>query len=671
MPDFQLTSGCVVRMKNGDKSVGPCVVQIVKVTTLDVAGERYRLEISDGLQSVQVMLATQFNRFVKGGEAKEFSVLKITEFIANEVQGKKIVIILGMEVIGQSGALIGRPVDSTMSASGPPPLASSNVVNAPPQAQQRVYAPQNAAPAAQQNQSMQNRPVTQHQQQPQYTPQSYQQNQPSFSPAPAQGKPMGGAVVGLSASMGGGGQRMGGGSMGGGGGSYKSIKALNPYQNKWMIKARVTNKSDVRTWDKGANNQGKLFSADLVDAEGSEIRATFFKEAVDMFYDQLAVGRVYTFGEGKVKVANKQFTTIKCEYELSFGKEAQIQIAPDDGAIAKVSLTCVTPISEIERAEPKTTVDVVGVAISIGEVSSFTSKQGKDLRKLEFELVDESMVSVKVSAWGTKADEVAAQFQTAGINPIVAIKGALVGEFNGKNLSTGGSTTVLVNAVDVPQVGRLRMWFDQGGANAGVRSLTQARDGSGGAGGGHAPTPFEERFTFDLVRTLGLGRDSMSAGDYVDVKATIQFLSKQNLWYPACPTDKCGKKLSKTPTDNSWFCEKCNMNFPEPSYRYIANFQLIDTSGSNWATAFNETGVKIFEGVSANDLQRMQQENPDEFKRRTHNALFQQAVFRLKVKEEVYNEQPKLKMTVAAYKLVDFVEESRSLIRGITALQGR
>lgn len=42
------------------------------------------------------------------------------------------------------------------------------------------------------------------------------------------------------------------------------IKNLNPYQNRWTIKARVTAKSEVRTWT-NAKGAGKLFSVDLVD----------------------------------------------------------------------------------------------------------------------------------------------------------------------------------------------------------------------------------------------------------------------------------------------------------------------------------------------------------------------------------------------------------------------
>ena len=64
------------------------------------------------------------------------------------------------------------------------------------------------------------------------------------------------------------------------------IKALNPYSNKWTIKARITTKSDKRSWN-NAKGSGTLFSVDLLDSDAGEIRATFFKEACDKFFPVL------------------------------------------------------------------------------------------------------------------------------------------------------------------------------------------------------------------------------------------------------------------------------------------------------------------------------------------------------------------------------------------------
>ena len=42
------------------------------------------------------------------------------------------------------------------------------------------------------------------------------------------------------------------------------IKSLNPYQNKWTIKARAISKSAIKTWN-NARGEGKLFSVTFVD----------------------------------------------------------------------------------------------------------------------------------------------------------------------------------------------------------------------------------------------------------------------------------------------------------------------------------------------------------------------------------------------------------------------
>ena len=59
---------------------------------------------------------------------------------------------------------------------------------------------------------------------------------------------------------------------------------------RWTIRARVTNKSNIRTWS-NSRGEGKLFSINLLDESG-EIRATLFKSEVDKFYDMIELNKV-------------------------------------------------------------------------------------------------------------------------------------------------------------------------------------------------------------------------------------------------------------------------------------------------------------------------------------------------------------------------------------------
>jgi replication factor A1 len=63
--------------------------------------------------------------------------------------------------------------------------------------------------------------------------------------------------------------------------NVRPISSINPFQNKWVIKARVTAKPAIRNWS-NQRGDGKLFSMDLQDQSG-EIRATAFNDEV-IFY---------------------------------------------------------------------------------------------------------------------------------------------------------------------------------------------------------------------------------------------------------------------------------------------------------------------------------------------------------------------------------------------------
>jgi replication factor A1 len=49
------------------------------------------------------------------------------------------------------------------------------------------------------------------------------------------------------------------------------------------------------------------------------------------------------------------------------------------------------------------------------------------------------------------------QSLNSGMHPILALKNAKIGDFNGRTLSTTSATTLTIDP-DVPEAGRLRHW---------------------------------------------------------------------------------------------------------------------------------------------------------------------------------------------------------------------
>jgi replication factor A1 len=101
------------------------------------------------------------------------------------------------------------------------------------------------------------------------------------------------------------------------------IEGLSPYQNNWVIRARVTQKGDIRTWS-NQKGEGKLFSVTFMDESG-EIRATAFNQAVDEIFDKIQEGKVYYVSKAKVNLAKKKFSNVQNEYELSLDRGTEIE----------------------------------------------------------------------------------------------------------------------------------------------------------------------------------------------------------------------------------------------------------------------------------------------------------------------------------------------------------
>lgn len=305
------------------------------------------------------------------------------------------------------------------------------------------------------------------------------------------------------------------------------ISAINPYSSKWTIKARITAKSDIRKWS-NARGEGTLFSIDLLDSQGGEIRGTFFKEACEKFYPTLQEGRVYTFSGGTLKVVqNRQYSTLKNNYEITFNQNSEIIAVQDDSAI-KSQVFNFVKIDAIAMVETNTTIDIIGVVRSATEVSEIVSNKqgGRTLLKRDLTLIDDSNSEIKLTLWGEKASQ---PFDWNS-NPVAAFKSVRVGDYGGKSLSSSNSTTILINPL-IPEGEALFKWkAGFSGALPAGSSLT------GGASQGGGLDSFDKRKTISAIRDEGLGLNQEKP-DYVTLKGTVVYIKHDTEpFYSACPT---------------------------------------------------------------------------------------------------------------------------------------
>uniref|UniRef100_A0A452RP81 Replication protein A subunit n=1 Tax=Ursus americanus TaxID=9643 RepID=A0A452RP81_URSAM len=353
------------------------------------------------------------------------------------------------------------------------------------------------------------------------------------------------------------------------------IASLTPYQSKWTICARVTNKSQIRTWS-NSRGEGKLFSIELVDESG-EIRATAFNEQVDKFFPLIDMNKVYYISKGILKIANKQFTAVKNDYEMTFNNETSVMPCEDGHHLPTVQFDF-TGIGDLESKPKDSLIDIIGICKSYEDATKITVKSNnREVSKRNIYLMDMSGKVVTATLWGEDADRFDGSRQ-----PVMAIKGARVSDFGGRSLSVLSSSTVIVNP-DIPEAYKLRGWFDSEGQALDGVSISDLKSGGTGGSNTNWKTLYE-------VKSENLGHGDKA--DYFSSVATVVYLRKENCMYQACPTQDCNKKVIDQ-QNGLYRCEKCDSEFPNFKYRMILSVNIADFQENQWVTCFQESAEAI------------------------------------------------------------------------------
>lgn len=673
MAGINLTTGALKAILEGENLPKPIVLQIMNIKKIQSEQknvERYRLQMSDGMYFQPCMLATQMNDKINSNELDRYCIVAVDKWTCSTIHERKIIIVINLTVVKPGSAVgtaLGNPtqldlvkVEETPSV----PLQNQAAPTGTHQVSSSFSKPEVkpfnsttfGGPAAGNQQPLYNAPAGQ---------------MPSVPPPP-RGLPMqsisnSGArppsmLVGGTARA----------PPTGGGAFYGSapppsrpglntsissplsqrnifpIESLNPFQDKWTIRARVTSKPSIRTWN-NSKGEGRVFNVDLVDESG-EIRACAFNEVADRFHSAFEMNKVYYISRGKLKPANKKFSSIKNDYELTLNQDTVVEECHDAAPTLPSMSFNFTPIAEIEVLPIDSIIDVIGVCRSAGEVQTVTTKStNKKLSKRDIMLQDKSGKTVACTLWGNDAEGFNGEN-----NPVVAVKGCKLQEFNGgRTVSVLFSSIVVINP-DIPESYELKGWFDNVGKHQEASSISETKGGM--------QTPF-----LSLGQTKELDLGTKEKPDYFSCKATVCFIRKENCLYQACPTPECNKKVTVDGMGN-YMCEKCNKSSPNFKYRMILSVHVMDYSGSIWLSCFQDTASQILGGRSSQELGELKEQDEAAFDQVFQSAYFKKYIFKVRAKMDTFNDEKRLKFYCMSVSPVNYAQETKRCIEDIRQL---
>ena len=578
---------------------------------------KYRVMLYDGKHVHAAMVVSPLTHtLVEEGKLIDGAVITVTNFAANPIQNKIVLFIQAFEYTGQSNITLPN-------AGGSAPAQPTN--------------PPTSVPA-------------QFASNPNRSPYSDVVKKNWTSPAPSTSNYTSSGPMSFNAPNTSG---------------FVPISAITPFVSKWTIKARVAAKA-VRTY-KNAKGDGKLATFDFVDSLGDDIRATAFNAAADKFNAMLTEGGIYTVSKCQVKIANKQYNTCKHQYELTLNETTDITPCENDTSIQEVSANIV-PISNISSLAEKTTVDVFGITQAIGQLSMVKTKNGDTARR-NITICDSSQKQIDVTFWGDSASNLSEDKVPIG-TPLL-VKGARVSDYNGKTLS-GSSCFISPN---IAELSKLIKWYESAKSsnNLNVESLSERSSGAGGV-------RMESRKTSQQIIDERLGMSDKM--DFFSMVATVGYIKhdeNKQPYYQGCANvldvpDKttgetkkqmCGKKV--TMVDGRYLCDKCNSVLDRCDYRWTLNIGVSDAYGITYLSCFNETAVKIM-GKSAEEMSRLQSEDPQMAEYVYSNALFKTFLFKCRAKAELVNDKQMNKITVSDVIPIDYIQESKILIDDLKKL---
>lgn len=631
MTSFPLSTGALKQAfsKDGhDKVKCPLVFQVTNLKSVNTMNnlKKYRILLSDGVYSTQGIIEEKCTPYLENNNWSRYCTIQVNAF-RTLATAKHFLIIEDVEILTPTGEKPTTPlinVDTYFAEH--PEEAALTVTKKQNSLDDREHTPGTTPPVAQSTASATSTaaaaaaPAVKQQQ---YPPLKAGQPAPRISP----------------------------------------IETISPYQNTWTIKARVSYKSELRSWS-NAKGEGKVFSINFLD-ESDEIKASAFNESAERAYNLLEEGKVYYISKAKVGAARKKFNNLTHPYELTLEKDTEITECFDESDVPKLNFNFVK-LDKIQNLEPNAIVDVLGALKVVNPPFQITAKStGKAFDRRDITIVDETGVAVDVGLWNNTAVDFSVEEGT-----VIAFKGCKVSDFNGRSLSLTQAGSIVPNP-GTPESYQLKGWFDNVGVKENFKSMKTETNAASSV------DRLANRKTIAEVEQEANNFDGENLS-YFTVKACFSYTKPDNFSYPACtntvsnstdsskPGLPCNKKLVEI--GDQWRCERCDINYDQPTYRYILFISITDATGQLWTTLFDEQAKKLL-GIDANELVKMSGEKMV-IAEYISRAYFKEYNFRLRAKQDTFNDQLKLRYQCVGLNEVDYNAECEFLCSELDSMLG-
>ena len=412
----------------------------------------------------------------------------------------------------------------------------------------------------------------------------------------------------------------------------------------WTVKAKLAAKGNVRTF-RNAKGEGRVMTVEFVDEAGTAIQATMWKDAIDRYDAIMEVGKVYYVSRGSLRPANRQYSNVNNDYEMSLDGRCEIELCTEAVDVSKMSRAYeLVKIDALpQKIGGRGSVDVLAVVTSVGELGSVRRKSDNaEIQRRDVVLLDETKRTVSLTLWNSLAVEQGEQLANMTA-PIIAVRGLRVTDYNGVSLSTVARSELFVEpeTEDVAsRVADLRAWYDAEGATA---ETTAAGAGLATARGAATGASAAARTTLaamqpELLPRDGQARDGRGArGGDAHQAGSAHVLRR-------VPREGNNKKVVEE--NGKWYCEATQKTYDTCRRRYILRMKVSDASGAGWVNVFHEQACEML-GVDAETLHKLRESDPAAYERRVKAAQFDTWSLKIKSKTEEYQGESRRRLTVA------------------------